>query len=331
MNAKLKKGLPDVKKALMNYMLLFIVLAVFIFFSVVLKDTYPTMNNIMLFLRQASAYGAVILGVTWVIAANEMDVAFGDIAAFTCVLSALLINLGLPADLAAIFAMVCGSLFGLLSGFLVTKFRLHSLIVTIAVSGVAKALGLVLSTGTLVPVPSMKDAAFYKITFADIGGIPVLFIVVAVLVVIMMLIQEKTRFGQYIYAIGDNSEAVVVAGIKKGKVVRRVFLISALFASFGGVLMMFMASAGQPQLGSNLFLESFTKLFLGAMLYKIGKTNILGTFVGAILIAMLVNGLSQIGTPTYISQIVTGALLVVGVVITSIVQRKKQNALQLEM
>lgn len=331
MNSMRNKGKENLKKALVNYMLLFIVAAVFVVFSVILGDTFLTGDNIMLFLKQASAYGAVILGVTWVLAANEMDVSFGDVAAFTCVLSAVLSNLGIPLDVAAVIAIVCGSLFGILSGVLVTKTRLNSLIVTIAVSGIAKALALTLGKGTLVPITKNEGAFFYRLTFDSVGGVPILFLVVAAMVVIMVIVQEKTKFGQYIYAIGDNKEAAAVAGIDTGKVTMRIYYISALFASFGGVLMMLTASSGQPTLGSNLFLNSFTKLFLGAMLFKLGKPNILGTFVGAILMAMLVNGLSQMGTPSYISQIITGLLLIVGVSITSILQRKRQNALQLEM
>ena len=108
------------------------------------------------------------------------------------------------------------------------------------------------------------------------------------------------------------------------------FVLASLFAGFGGAVMMFKTSAGQPQMGSSLFLNSYTKIFLGALLVKLGKTNVVGTFVGTILMAMLTNGLAQIGTQAYVQQIITGILLVVGVVVTSVVQRHHENALKLE-
>ena len=93
---------------------------------------------------------------------------------------------------------------------------------------------------------------------------------------------------------------------------------------------MLMVNTGQPTMGSTLFLESFTKVFLGALMLRMGRTNVVGTFVGVVLMAMLVNGLTQMGTPSYGSQIITGVLLVVGVTLTSLVQRRYQNAIRLE-
>ena len=195
----------------------------------------------------------------------------------------------------------------------------------------AKAIALIMGKGSNVSVAQDNTTVFYNLIFGSVGGVPVLFIVIIAIVIVMIIIQEKTRFGQYIYAIGDNKDAATVAGINTDKIIRQVFLISAVFSSFGGVLMMLMVSSGQPTIGSNLFLNSFTKLFLGAMLIKVGKTNVFGTMVGTILMAMLVNGLSQMGTSSYISQIITGSLLVVGVAISSVLQKRRQNALRLEM
>jgi ribose transport system permease protein len=323
------KSQGRLKAVLTNYLLLFILAIIFIVFSIVLQDTYPTQSNIMTFLRQGSIYGSIILGVTWVLAADEMDVSFPDIAAFSSVLTAVLMNNGMSIDVAAFISIGCGALFGILNGVLVTKFKLKSLIVTIAVSGVAKAMALILGVGTTVPIQKAEGTMFYSIIWGDFFGVPVIFIAVVIMVIVMMIVQERTKFGQYIYAIGDNKEAAEVAGININSILRKVFVISGVFAAFGGVMLMLMVNSGQPTIGSTIFLDSFTKLFLGAMLFKIGKTNVFGTLVGAILLAMLVNGLTQLGTPSYISQIVTGALLIVGVTITSLLKRRRQHALML--
>jgi ribose/xylose/arabinose/galactoside ABC-type transport system permease subunit len=318
------------RKILTNYMLLFIMAAIFFVFSAVLSDSFIALSNVLKILREGSVYSIVILGVTWVVSANEIDASFGDVAAFSSVFAAVLImKAGIPVNLAIIISVICGSLFGVLNGFLVTKAKLNSLIVTIAISGIAKAIAYILGKGSSVSVKQNRDAFFYKLCQSDTGGIPNVFIFVAVLVCLLFLIQEKTKFGQYIYAIGDNEEAAIVAGINTQKIKRRIFFISSAFAAFGGTMMM-LRGAAMPTIGSNLFLESFTKIFIGATLYKLGKTNILGTFAGAVLMAMLVNGLVKLGSPSYMQQIVTGILLIVGVVITSVLQRQRQRALQLE-
>jgi ribose transport system permease protein len=314
-----------------RFMLLFITIMIFIIFSILLPNTFPTRTNIMTIFRQGSIYGIVILGVTWILAMGEIDVSFPEIAAFSSVLSAILIKNGVPLDLAATISILLGSIFGLLSGMLVSQFRLASLIVTIAVAGLAKSAGMILGRGTTVPITKQVSSFFYNVVWGSTAGIPNVFIVFTILAVLMMIIQDRLKFGHYIYAIGDNKEVALLAGIKVGRVQRIVFFISAFFGSLGGVFVMLMVSSGQPTIGSTLFLDSFTKLFLGALFIKMGKTNIAGTFVSVIMMAMLVNGLTQMGSPSFISQIITGILLVIGVTLTSILHRRYLNSMQLEV
>jgi ribose transport system permease protein len=326
------KGSDTIKKILSNYMLLFIIALIFIAFAILLPaGSFVSASNILKILQMGSVYSIVILGVTWVISMNEIDTSFGDVAAFSAVFSAwLIMKAGLPVNLAVIISIICGSLFGLLNGLLVTKAKLNSLIVTIAVSGIAKSIAYILGKGSSISVKQDRSAFFYQLCQGMLGGVlPTIFLVVIVLLVILFFIQEKTKFGQYIYAIGDNQEAANMAGINTNRIKRRIFYISSLFAAVGGIMMM-LRGAAMPTIGSNLFLESFTKIFIGATVFRLGKTNILGTFTGAVLMAMLVNGLVKLGAPSYMQQIITGILLLIGVVITSLLQKRRQSALQLE-
>lgn len=312
-----------------NYLLGLILIAIFIVLAFLLPESFPTYGNIMQFLKESCIYCLIILGVTWVFSLGEMDISFGDIAAFSCTCCAALMVAGVQADLAALITMALSLLYGLLSGVLVTYCKLNSLIVTIAVSGIAKSVALIIGKGTNISIPKDAGALLYRLIQTDIVGIPVLLIVTVIFVAGFVVIQEKTKFGQYIYAMGDNRTASEQAGIPTKKIMLSVFLIAAVFASFGGVLTMFKMSSGQPQLGSSLFLNSYTKIFLGALLAKLGKTNVVGTFIGSVLMSMLSNGLTQLGTPSYVSQIITGILLVAGVAITSIVQKRHANLLNL--
>ncbi len=328
MNEKEKKG--NIGGVLSRYLLVFVTIAVFIVLSIKLPESFPTFANVMTFLRESCAYCIVILGVTFVFNAGEMDISFADIAAFTCVFSAALTKTGMKADLTAVIVVAVSLGFGLLSGFLVSRFNLNSLIVTIAVTGMAKAIALIIGKGTNITATKDDTAVMYRLVQGSIGGIPTILIFTIIIVILLVLLQDRTRFGQYLYAMGDNRTAAEEAGIKTKRILLITFVLASLFAGFGGAVMMFKTSAGQPQMGSSLFLNSYTKIFLGALLVKLGKTNVVGTFVGTILMAMLTNGLAQIGTQAYVQQIITGILLVVGVVVTSVVQRHHENALKLE-
>lgn len=312
-----------------NYMLIFIVIVVFIVLSL-FKNEFFAVDNIWTFLRQASVYGILVLGVTWILAANEMDVSFPDIAAFSSMFAAfMIVNGGLSFELSILIALGVGSLFGLANGFLVAYLRFPSLIATIAMSGVAKALAEVVGSGTPIAIPANNGSFVYSIVWGDIGGVPIVLIVGIALFLLFAFIQEKTKFGQYVYALGDNREAAKIAGINHKKILVLVFTIAALLASFGGTMIMFMVQSGQPLLGSSLFLNSFTMIFMGALCFKIGKPNMMGTFIGSILIAMLNNGLTMLGTPSYIGSITTGILLIIGVIIVSMIQHRQRGMLDM--
>jgi ribose/xylose/arabinose/galactoside ABC-type transport system permease subunit len=141
------------------------------------------------------------------------------------------------------------------------------------------------------------------------------------------LIQEKTKFGQYVYALGENRKAVEESGIKVKQNLSIIFIVSALFAALAGILMVFVVyGSGQPKMGSSFFLDGFTVVFLGAMVFKIGKCNVFGTFLGAIFLALIVNGLTMMGATFATSQIVKGVLLVLGIVIVAIAQKKRKGS-----
>ena len=137
--------------------------------------------------------------------------------------------------------------------------------------------------------------------------------------------QEKTKFGQYVYAIGENPQAVRETGVKSGRIMAMVFIVAALFAAIGGVLMMGIMQSGQPKMGSSFFLDGFTVVFLGAVVFKMGKANVAGTLIGAILLGILTYGLTVVGASYFMSQIIKGTLLILGVSVVTISKNKQRG------
>jgi ribose transport system permease protein len=282
-------------------------------------------SNIMEILRQCSTMAILVLGVTWVISLNEIDNAFPDIAACASMLTALFIRNGIVFELAALYAILLSTLFGALTSVLVIRFQFPSLIATIAVSGLAKALASAIGKGIPIPVPSTAGSVIYSIVWGKVFGIPVLFLVAVALYTVSYFIQEKTRFGQYVYAIGENSQAVQESGIKRKRVMAIVFIVAAMFAAIGGVLMMGVLQSGQPKMGTSFFLDGFTVVFLGAVVFKMGKANVAGTLLGAILLGILTNGLTLLGASYFMSQIIKGSLLIFGVSVVTMSKNKQRG------
>lgn len=317
------KQLKKVFKA--EYALFWLILAALVFFAIA-QPAFFSFYNLMNVLKNASYMGIMVLGVTWVIAANEMDCSFPDIAACASMVFAYFAFNGTPVALAFGFALLAGVICGILTSLLVVKLHYHSLITTIAVSTIAKSVAAALNGGMPLSVPVIKSNAIYRFINGDIAGVPMIFIIALLIYVVLFFIQEKTKYGQYVYALGENRQAVREAGIKEGRVLASIFITSAFFAALAGVLMVFVVyGSGQPKMGSSFFLDGFTVVFLGAMVLKLGKTNVVGTFLGGIMLAMMVNGLTLMGASFATSQITKGLLLVIGIVMVAVGQKKRRG------
>lgn len=306
--------------------LIWLLVLTFLFFTIRIGGYFASVSNIMNILAQASVMAIMVLGVTWVIGANEMDCSFPEIAACASMLFAIVFHTTGSVGLGIGCALIGGIVLGTITSILVVKFNFHSLITTIAVSAIAKSIAAIIYQGMPLPVPAIKSTGFNSFINSNIVGIPVVFIIAIVLYIGLWFLQEKTTYGQYIYAMGENRQAVKETGIKDKKILTTIFVTSALFAALGGVLMVFTVyGSGQPKMGASFFLDGFTVVFLGAMVLKLGKTNVIGTFLGALMLAVLVNGMTMLGSTFAVGQMIKGILLVVGVVVVSASQKRKKG------
>lgn len=308
-----------------EYSLFWLIFITLIFFGIE-RPSFFNFGNLMNILKNSSYMAIMVMGLTWVIAANEMDCSFPDIAACASMVFAYFAYNGYNLYLACLIALIAGIICGMITSFLVVKLKFHSLITTIAVSTIAKSIAAMINGGMPLNVPVIKSSGLYKFINAYIIGIPVIFVIGIAIYIILYLIQEHTKYGQYIYAMGENRTAMLESGVNTGRILVAIFVTSALFAALAGVLMVFgVYGGGQPKMGSSFFLDGFTVVFLGAMVLKLGKSNVIGTFLGALMLAMIVNGMTMLGASFAISQITKGILLVMGIVIVVISQKRRRG------
>ena len=165
------------------------------------------------------------------------------------------------------------------------------------------------------------DPAVQFIVYGKIGVVPVLFLLVVLIYLGAAWIQDNTTTGQHLYALGENRKAALEAGIREGKIIISFFALSALLASVSGVLLAASFSSGQPRIGGSFFIDGLTTVFLGAMIVKAGKPNVIGTLIGAIIISVLSNGITLMGVPYYVGSIIKGVLMVIGVAVIVLSRR----------
>ena len=295
----------------------------FIFFSIVVGSSFYSLYNIMNILKSASSMGILVLGLTWVIGAGEMDCSFPEVASCTTMLFAYLLNARMDATQAMLISLCVGLACGLLTSLLVVGFKFPSLIASIATSTIAGAIANIINDSATLAIKGIKSAWMYKMFSQSVLGFPMVFVVFLVLYILALIVQEKTKFGQYVYALSENPQAVREAGIKGGLVKTVLFTFSGFMASFGGIIyVLTVYRSGQPSMGSSFFLNGFTVVFLGAMILKLGKCNVVGTFVGAMVLGSLTNGLTMLGAGFAVEQVIKGLLLILGVAVVTIYRRK---------
>jgi ribose transport system permease protein len=291
------------------------------FFSVV-SATFRTPENLLEVLRASAVISVMVLGLTWIVATGEIDLSFPEVAAFASLLSAYLIKIGCPLYGAVALAFMAGTLIGVLNGYLVGYLKFAALITTIATSSLAKASAHTLGKGQPIYIPTTK--VIYGFVYGTVFGVPVLWITALMVYILCRFIQDKTTTGQHLYALGENRKATQEAGINEHRTLFYFFILSASLASIGGILMTATLSSGNPEIGGFFFLDGLTAVFLGALIIKAGKPNVLGTFIGSVILSVLVSGLTLLGAPRMASLIVKGVLLVLGIFIVTWSSPKKR-------
>ena len=270
--------------------------------------SFSNLNNI-LFSMIVSAM--VSMGLTFVVVVGSFDLSVGIIVTTTSVVLAYLIpHVGPWA--AIVLALAVASFIGAISGLLVTFGRLSGIVVTLAMTFVLGGINIFLTGGYQVPV-AYSETAFLFLGQGKIGivAFPV-FVLIAVFIV-AHLVSTKTRVGHYIVAVGDNPLAAYYSGISVYKWVIVSFMLAALLAGAGGVVLTSISSSAQPVGGQGYLLEAFAAVYLGATVLGKGKPHVLGTLLGVFFLYMVNSGMNMVGFPSAARQLFAGLILILAV------------------
>lgn len=299
-----------------QYILLWVLVAMVGVFAIA-SPIFRGAANLLEIVRSAGIIAVMVLGLTWIVACGEIDVSFPQVAGLASVIVGLCINkYGMSWPTALLIAIPAGALCGLFSGVLVVYFKFPSLIATIGVGTVVGAVALMLCGGRPVKYVLLTETVRFLIT-GKVLSVPVLILAVGAVYAGFCYLQDHTAMGQHLYALGENRQAALEAGISERKVFLSFFTLSAALAACGGVLYTATFADGQPRMSGSYFIDGLTAVFLGAMIVKAGKPNVIGTFVGAVLLQVLGNGFTLLDVPDEIDDMLKGAtkgaLMILGI------------------
>ena len=279
--------------------------------SCMLSDRFLQTSNLFNILRQISMFGILSVGMTFVIVSGGIDLSVGSIIALVCVITANMVNDHgiIPAILVA---LLVGALVGLINGVGIAYGKLQPFIMTLGTMYIATAAAAIYTNGTPISI---------KGNFSKIGNsmlfntIPLPAIYFIVILIAAYLVMRNTRFGRHVYSIGSNKEATRLAGVDVKKVTLSVYILSGVLAAVTGIIFAAQMASGSPVAGEGYEMNAITAAVVGGTSMSGGKGNLLGTFLGAVIMGILSNIMNLCGVSSYWQTVLTGLILVVAILV----------------
>ena len=289
-----------------------------------LSPYFFTPDNLLNVSLQASITAIIAAGMTFVILTGGIDLSVGSLVAFAGIVSTTVLKSGLPpvaGFAAAILAGVAvGSLSGAFAGFCISRFNIAPFIVTLATMTIWRGAAFVWTDGR--PVWELP-AGFAFLGTGRLLAVPVPTIIMVLTFIASHIILTRTRFGRYVYAVGGNIEAARLAGIRTWRVLLNVYVLSGTLAALSGILLASRMNSGQPNAGVSYELDVIAAVVVGGTSLSGGAGSIAGTFIGAMLIAVLRNGLNLLNVNSYIQQVIVGVVILLAVMLDQVRRRRK--------
>ncbi len=283
-----------------------------------LSPDFLTTRNLMNVGAQAAVVAVLAFGVTFVIVSAGIDLSVGSVAALSAmVLAWTATSQGLPVWLAVLCALVTGLACGLVNGVLVAHGRLPSFIATLAMLSVARGLGLVISQGS--PIAFPDPLAFLGRNLGDWLPVPVL--VMLAMAAVAAVVLNLTYSGRAMYAIGGNEEAARLSGIRVSRQKLVVYGLSGVFAAVAGIVLASRLVSAQPQAAFGYELDAIAACVIGGASLSGGVGRASGTLIGALILAVLRNGLNLLNVSAFWQQVAIGAVIALAALLDTLRRR----------
>lgn len=275
-----------------------------------LTPNFLTAANLMNVARQASINVVLAAGMTFVILTRGIDLAVGSVLGMTAVVAVQLSLSQAWAWAAVPAALSLGAGIGALTGVAVAVAGLPPFIITLGTYTALRGAAYLLAGGTSV---INNDLGFSWIGNDYLGPVPWLVVIAAAVVILSGFVLNRTVFGRDVYALGGNPEAARLAGIHAAVVLVGVYTISGGLAALGGVMSAGRLYSANGQLGSGYELDAIAAVILGGTSFSGGVGGVFGTLCGALIIAILNNGLTLMGVSFFWQLVAKGAVIVLAV------------------
>jgi ribose transport system permease protein len=305
------KSAPRKRRRLPEEAGIFAVLLAVVLALSAISPSFRTVSNGFVLLVNGAVITFLALGQAFVLLIGGIDLSTGANIAMTGVIAALLMQAGVPWQIASVLALAAATLLGVLNGSLTHFLRIPAFIATFSTQGVALAIPLIITGAQSI---SVHDFGFSWTGQGRVLGVPTPVMLIVVTAVIAGVFLRMTRQGVHIYALGGNKAAARLAGVNVARTTLLVYAISGFCAGVGGLIATSRLMVGFPATGTgNELFYSIAAAVVGGVSLFGGVGSVLGTMIGAVLIAVVSNGMNVINVQSYWQSLVIGVIILLGV------------------
>jgi len=289
-------------------------MGVFILIFTFLSVAYPrffTILNLMNIVKQQVPNLIVAVGITFILINGEIDISIGGaLCLVTIVTAKTILSMGIFAGIVA--GISTGVLVGIFNGFMVTRGRIPSFIVTLGMMYMTRSIAYVITKGFSIGGLPENFKQFYGSTFLKI---PIVFIIVIVIYAIAYIASNRTIFGKNLYAVGSNKKAADLSGIDSSMVKFKTFILLGFLVGVAGVILVSRLGGVQAETGRGFEFAVISAVIIGGCSLYGGEGNVLQSIIGVFIISLIRNGLNLSHMDLYWQEFVTGAVIIIAVLL----------------
>lgn len=279
-------------------------------------EKYLSISNLRIVLSQTMIVALGAIGMTLIIISGGIDLSVGSNIALTSVVTALALRHSWPPSVALLGGIVVGGLVGLVNGLAITSLRVVPFIATLGMLGIARGAAKWAAGEQTVNVPptwvNELAVTFPKQRWLIVAPGVWIALLLAILVAVLL---QNTIFGRHVFALGSNEAAARACGIHTARLKLWIYSLAGFFFGLAGVMQLSRLRQGDPTVAVGVELDVIAAVVIGGGSLTGGEGSILGSMIGALIMAFLRNGCQQIGWPNYIQEIIIGGIIVLAVAV----------------
>lgn len=286
-----------------------------------ISNNFFKLSNLINIARQASVLLILAACATGCILTHGIDNSLGGVMSLCGCACGFFLSRGYPIGLSILLTVLIGVGFGCINGLLIAVIKIPPFVSTYGVSYIANGLALILMGADIF---SGFPKAFRNLSTGNLGSFPLLVIWALLVTLVMYFVLQRSKFGKQVYSVGANPTTAKYSGISTVKTLFLVYIISACGAALAGVLQAARQSAAQAGMGDSFQMLAIASIVMGGTSMSGGEGNVVGGILGALILTLIVNAMNLLGVPSLAQSLVTGAVIVLAVLLD--VQLKRIQA-----